>query len=74
MTHWNLRIIRFSDRFKPDEVSHYGICEVFYEDGKPVLHSGPTEMMGDTLEELLEYQEMLCEAWAAPILTEDDFD
>ena len=72
--HWNLRIIK-----KPDPSGetgeYYGIYEVYYNSfGKPYMHTeDPVDVSGDSLEELIEYQGMLCEAWDAPILTPEDF-
>jgi hypothetical protein len=74
--YWNLRIIKQTTKelsFAEDG-EFYGIYEVFYEKGKPTVHTeDPVGVCGDSLEDMLEYQEMLCEAWAAPILNEGDF-
>ena len=68
---WNLRIVK-SESAGGD---FYGIYEVYYDkNNKPEMRTeSPTDVGGDSLEDLLEYQEMLCEAWDAPILTDDDF-
>ena len=68
--YWNLRIVKRETAMGDS----YGIYEVFYESGKPEMRTeNPVDVGGDSLEDLIEYQGMLCEAWDAPILTDDDF-
>ena len=68
--HWNLRIIK---KVYPLE-DWYEICEVFYDkDNKPMMYTDAVDMAGESLEDLIEYQGMLCEAWDAPVLNERDF-
>ena len=69
---WNLRIIKHTSSSAGD---FYGIYEVYYDkDNKLIMHTeDPVDVGGNSLEELIEYQAMLCEAWESPILTPEDF-
>ena len=56
---WNLRLIRHVDRKSKDV--WYGVHEMFYtESGKPwAMTKNPTDVMGDTPEEVHRYVEMI---------------
>lgn len=62
-THWNYRIVRNGD--------YLGICEVYYTDGKPDGYCEATPG-GDTIEELRQDLEYMCEALRLPVLDIDE--
>lgn len=64
--HWNHRVVRFVE----DE-TYFGICEVFYEDGKVMAHTeNPVALCGESVEELRETLQHMLDCLDKPILDE----
>jgi len=58
-TYWNYRIVRNGD--------YLGMCEVYYTNGKPDGYCEATPG-GDTIDELRQDLEYMCEALKLPIM------
>jgi hypothetical protein len=76
MTHWNYRVIRFgiNSSYSEDE-AHFAIHEVHYnDDGTPRAYAEfAARMIWNDGENGLDVLDMMREAFAKPVLTEEDF-
>jgi hypothetical protein len=62
---WDFRVIK--------ENGQAYIGEVYYENGKRVAHTGPVELYGDDLLDLIWAWFHMGKAFFKPTLTKDDF-
>ena len=68
---WNHRVVRTVYEHE----TLLGIHEVFYEDGIPnMVTVNPVDVMGETLEELMQTLEWMLKALGQPILESSDFE
>ena len=66
---WNYRAVRLKD--KNENKPYYGICEVFYEDGKITGYTKPVPVIASlNYDELKESFEMMGQAFDRPLLVE----
>lgn len=72
--YWNYRIVRKPCSFTGEH--YYGIHECYYEDdgSKPGWTVEPVEVIGESVDELRRTLEMMKEAFAKPVIEDDDAD
>ena len=72
-SYWNYRVVRRAWEIDGEIEEQFGICEVYYTDGKPVMCSEiPDGVHGETLEDLkkdFEYHQL---AFIKPTLNYED--
>lgn len=69
--HWNYRIVQTGST---DSDRHYGIYEVYYQDGEPWLRTLSTSGIGgETMDEVREDLEFHRQALERPVLIDSDF-
>ncbi len=72
-SHWNYRVIRKEREHNEHKWIVFGIHEVYYSDGKPVMVSeNPQDPHGETLEELKQDLEWYQLALTKPTLNYED--